>query len=148
MPTLMQSRILSVWGYLILRNTKSNPFVYVYVNSSLNTSDAGTFRRTSLPLNPSTNDFGILKTCLPVIKKSESLSIAIIFPLSSLSLERTPFSTSLSQFWIISGKDSSSSTGHIFSVIISYSTTLYFNSLISYNIEKGVVYLRYHDMLN
>jgi hypothetical protein len=65
-----------------------------------------------------------------------------------LSLERTPFSTSLSQFWIISGKDSSSSTGHIFSVIISYSTTLYFNSLISYNIEKGVVYLRYHDMLN
>ena len=62
----------------------------VYVSSSLNTSVAGTFRRTSLPLNPSTNDFGILKTCLPVIKKRESLSIAIIFPLSSLSLERTP----------------------------------------------------------
>jgi len=103
MPTLIQSRAVSLWRCLISRNSKSNPFIYVYVNSSLNTSEEGTFRRTSLPLNPCTNDFGILKICLPVIKKSESLSIEIIFSISSLSLERTPFNTSLSQFWIISG---------------------------------------------
>jgi hypothetical protein len=49
------------------------------------------------------NDYGISRTCLPVIRKRESFSIEIIFPMSSLSTIRTLSSTSLSQLWITSG---------------------------------------------
>ncbi|HZD34212.1 MAG TPA: hypothetical protein VE130_03320, partial [Nitrososphaeraceae archaeon] len=53
------------------------------LTSSLNTSVAGIFRYTSLPLNPCTAVLSILNSCLPIISVSESLSIPMMLPMSS-----------------------------------------------------------------
>jgi hypothetical protein len=63
----------------IPQEEESNPFVYVYVSSSLNTSAAGTFRRTSLPLNPSTNDLILFLKTFDLIRGSYGLRCSARF---------------------------------------------------------------------